>query len=41
MKQKNITTGITITKGNVKLPDGIIEESRGLLEKTLDELLNQ
>ncbi len=41
LKQKNITTGITITKGNVKLPDGIIEESRGLLEKTLDELLNQ
>ena len=41
IKQKNIEAGITMTKEKVKLPTGIIEESRGLLEKALDELLNQ
>lgn len=41
IKQKNIGVEITMTKGKVKLPSGIIEESRGLLEEALDELLNQ
>jgi len=41
VKQKNIEAGITMTKRKVKLPSGITDESRGLLEKALDELLNQ
>ena len=41
IKQKNIEEGITMTTSKVKLPAGIIEESRGLLGKALDELLNQ
>lgn len=41
IKQKKIGEGTKLTKGKVKLPSGIIEESRGLLENALDELLNQ
>jgi hypothetical protein len=41
IKQKKIGEGIKLTKGKVKLPSGIIEESRRLLENALDELLNQ
>jgi len=41
LQQKYIDAGITFPAHKSKLPAGIIEESRELLEKSLDELLNK
>jgi hypothetical protein len=41
LQQKYIDKGITFPAHKSKLPAGIIEESRELLEKSLDELLNK
>jgi hypothetical protein len=41
LQQKYIDAGIRLTAEKVKIPAGIIEESRELLEKSLDELLNK
>jgi hypothetical protein len=41
ISQKNINEGIPLTPGKVKWPAGIMDESRELLKKALDELLNQ
>jgi len=41
LQQSCIDAGITLTSQKAALPAGIIEESRDLLEKSLDELLNK
>ena len=41
LQQKRIDDGFSLPSGKVKLPAGINEQSRVLLEKVLDELLNQ
>jgi UDP-N-acetylglucosamine transferase subunit ALG13 len=41
MTQKSIKEGITLSAGKTTWPSGMIYESRELLDKALDELLNQ